>query len=73
MKFLVVVTPPYIYHDSLASHLGILDDEFEELLAAGKLGKFRSWYTKLGLCVQTYIDNSIKWIAFDEAFAPLKL
>ena len=36
---------------SLASHLGILDDEFEELLAVGKLSKVRSWYKKLGLRV----------------------
>ena len=57
---------------SLASHLGILDDEFEEILAAGKLSKFWSWYKKLGLHVQTHIDHSISWIDFDEAFAPLK-
>ena len=37
----------------LASHLGILDDDFEELLAAGKLSKVRSWYKKMGLSVQT--------------------
>ena len=28
---------------SLASYLGILDDEFEELLSTGKIGKFWSW------------------------------
>ena len=47
---------------SLASHLGVLDDEFEELLAAGKLSKVRSWYKKLGMRVQTHRDNSITWI-----------
>ena len=34
---------------SLASHLGILYDEFEELLDAGKLSKHRSWYKNLGM------------------------
>ena len=41
---------------SLASHLGILDDGFEELLAAVKLSKVWSWYKKLRLCVKTHID-----------------
>ena len=57
---------------SLASHLGILDDEFEELLAAGKLSKLWSWYNNLGLRVQTHRDNSINWIVFEEAFAPFQ-
>ena len=57
---------------SLASHIGVLDDEFEELLAAGKLSKVRSWYKNPGMCVQTHIDHYITWVAFDEAFAPLK-
>ena len=52
---------------SLASHLGILDDDFEELLDSGKLSKFRSWYKKLGLRVQTLRDHSITWIDFDKA------
>ena len=56
---------------SLASHLGILDDEFEGLLAAGKLSTFWSWYKKLGLCVKTHRDHYITRIASDEAFAPL--
>ena len=37
---------------SLVSHLGILDDEFEELLAVGNLSKIRSWYNNLGLRVK---------------------
>ena len=57
---------------SLASHLGILDDEFEEILDVGKLSKIRYWYNKLGLHVQTHRDHSITWIAFDEEFALLK-
>ena len=56
----------------LASHLGILDDEFEELLAAGKLSKVCSWHKNLGLRVQTHRDNSINWIAFDKEFAPFQ-
>ena len=44
---------------SLASHLGVLDDEFEEYLVAGKLSKVRSWYKNLGLRVKTHRDNSI--------------
>ena len=56
---------------SLKSHLGILDDEFEELLAAEKLGKFRSWYKKMGMFVQTYRYHSITWIDFDVELAPL--
>ena len=39
---------------SLTSHLGILDDEFDELLAAEKLSKVRSWNKKLGLCKQIH-------------------
>ena len=42
---------------SLTSNLGILDDEFEELLAAGKLIKVWSWYNKLVMRVQTNIDQ----------------
>ena len=54
-----------IFFGSLASPLGIFDDEFEELLAAGKLSKICSWYNKLGMCVQTHRYNYIKWISFD--------
>ena len=57
---------------SLASHLGILDDEFEEVLASGKLSKIWSWYKKLRLCVQTHRDYSITWIGFDNALAPFQ-
>ena len=57
---------------SLASHLGILDDEFEELLAAGKVIKICSWYNNLVMCVQTHRDHSITWISFDEAFSTLQ-
>ena len=49
---------------SLASHLGILDDAFEELLSTGKQGKIRSWYNNIGLCVQTHRDHYITWIDF---------
>ena len=57
---------------SLASYLGILDDEFEELIAAGKLSTFLSWYNNLGLRVKTHRDHSITWIYFDKAFTPLQ-
>ena len=57
---------------SLVSHIGILDDEFEEILAAGKQIKVCSWYNNLGVCVKTHRDHSITCIASDEAFAPLK-
>ena len=57
---------------SLASHLGISDNEFGELLAAGKLSKFWSCYKNLGLRVKTHRYHYITWIAFDEAFAPLQ-
>ena len=57
---------------SLASHIGILDDEFEEILAAGKLSKICSWYNNLGLHVQTHKYNSITWINFDKEFTPFK-
>ena len=53
---------------SLASHLGVLDDDFEEIIAAGKISKVQSWYNNMGLHVQTYRDHSITWIYFDEAF-----
>ena len=55
---------------SLASHLGISDNEFGELLAAGKLSKFWSCYKNLGLRVKKHRDNYITWIDFDEAFSP---
>ena len=57
---------------SLESHIGILDDEFEEILAAGKLSKICSWYNNLGLHVQTHKYNSITWINFDKEFTPFK-
>ena len=57
---------------SLALHLGIFDDGFEELLAAGKLSKVWSWYKKLELCMQTHRDHSIKLIDFDKVFDPLQ-
>ena len=56
----------------LASHLGILDDEFEDIHAAGKKIKVRSWYNNLGLSLKPRRYHSINWISFDEAFAPLQ-
>ena len=56
---------------SLASHLGILDGDFGELLAAEKLRESWSWYKNLGMRVQTRRDHSITWIYFDRAFVPL--
>ena len=57
---------------SLASHFGILDDEFEGVLAAGKVSKVLSWYNNLGPSVQTHRDCSITWISYDAAFTPLQ-
>ena len=56
----------------LASHLGILDDEFEDLLDAGKLSKVWSWYKKLGMHVKTHGYHYITWVAFDGSCAPLQ-
>ena len=58
---------------SLASHLGIFDDEFGGILAAGNLNKFQYWYKNMGMCVQTHRYHSITQIYFDEALAPLQL
>ena len=44
---------------SLASHIGILDDEFEDIFDACKLSKFWSWYKDMGLHVQTHRYHSI--------------
>ena len=44
---------------SLASNLGILDDDFEELLTAEKLSKLWYWYKNMGPRVQTHRDHSI--------------
>ena len=44
---------------SLASHIGVLDDEFEEFLDGGELSKVRSWHKNLGLHVKTHIDSEI--------------
>ena len=57
---------------SLASYLGMLHGESEELLNTGKLSKIRSWYNNLGMCVETHRDHSINWISFEDAFSPLK-
>ena len=43
----------------LVPNLGVLDDEFEVFLVAGKLSKVRSWYKNLGLHVQTNRYNVI--------------
>ena len=56
---------------SLASHLGILYDEFDDILAARKLSKVQSWQNNLGLSVQTNKDHYITWIALYKAFTPL--
>ena len=63
VKILAVVPVDYLYEyvlqksslgrerekiiGSLASHFGILDDEFEGLLAEEDLSKIRSWYNNL--------------------------
>ena len=57
---------------SLSSHIGILDDEFEELLATGKLSKCWSWYKMMGIRVKKHRYHSINCIAFDDSFAPLQ-
>ena len=57
---------------SFASHRGILDGEFEELLATGKLIKVHYWYKKMGIHVHINRDHSITWISFDEEFSPLQ-
>ena len=44
---------------SLASHIGILDDEFEDILDACKLSKVWYWYKYMGLHVQTHRYHSI--------------
>ena len=49
-----------------------MDDEFEELLAEGKLIEIWSWYNNLGLILKTHRDHYITWITFDEAFNPLQ-
>ena len=55
----------------LASHLGVLNNDYGEILVADNLSKVRSWYNNLGLCVQTHRYNLMTWIAFDDSFAPL--
>ena len=57
---------------SLVSHLGILYDDFEKLIAAGKLIKVCSWYNNLRMCVKTHRYHSITWIAFDKSLAPFQ-
>ena len=49
-----------------------MDDDFEDIIAAGKLRKVHSWYKNLGLRVQTHRDQSITWIDFDKSFDPLQ-
>ena len=49
-----------------------MDDEFEELLDAGKLRKIRSWNNNMGLRLKTHRDHYIIWIVFDKSFAPLQ-
>ena len=56
---------------SLASHIGLLDDEFKRFLYAGKLIKVCSWYKNLRLHVKTYIlFHNLD--LFYGSFAPLK-
>ena len=57
---------------SLLSHLGILGYEFEKIISAGKMSKIWSWYKNMVIRVKTHRYNSITWIAFYEAFAPLQ-
>ena len=57
---------------SLALHLGILDDEFEEILVAEKISKVRSWYKNLGMRIQTHRYHYITWIDFDKTFTNLQ-
>ena len=57
---------------SLASHLRVLGDEFEEFLAIGKIIKVRSCYNNMNLNVQTHTYDEITSIVFDEACALLQ-
>ena len=54
--------------DSLTSHIGISDDEFEDLLAEGKFSKIRSWYKNLGLRVLIHRNHSITCIDLTRHF-----
>ena len=57
---------------SLASNIGILDNEFEELLASAKISKVWYWYKNMGMRVISHRYNSITWIYFDNVFATLQ-
>ena len=50
---IVLVEKKNIRIGVLVPNLGVLDDEFEVFLVAGKLSKVQSWYKNLGLYVQT--------------------
>ena len=51
---------------SLASKIGILDDDFEDLLSAGNLSKYWYWCKNLGTSVQKNRYHYITSISFEE-------
>eukprot|EP00562_Extubocellulus_spinifer_P024009 CAMPEP_0178676302 /NCGR_PEP_ID=MMETSP0698-20121128/35845_1 /TAXON_ID=265572 /ORGANISM="Extubocellulus spinifer, Strain CCMP396" /LENGTH=361 /DNA_ID=CAMNT_0020320535 /DNA_START=153 /DNA_END=1235 /DNA_ORIENTATION=- len=52
---------------SLASHLGLRDDEFRARLNAAGALKYKSWAGIFGVPVQTTKEGSITWVVLDEA------
>ena len=51
----------------IASHLRVLDEEFEDLFSAAKLLQFPSWEKNLYLHVQNHIEGIVTCIPLDYA------
>ena len=53
--------------DSEASHIGVLDYEFEKFLTTDKSSKVCPWLKNLGMHVQAHSYSKINWINFYKA------
>ena len=51
---------------SLASHLGLRDEELQNRLNIAGVSRYKSWGSALGVAVQSYLESDVKWLALDE-------
>ena len=51
---------------SLASHLGLRDEELQKRLKIAGILRYKSWESRLGVAVQSYLESDVKWLALDE-------
>ena len=51
---------------SLASHIGLRDDEFQQLLDTAGVSKYKQWSSAFGVHVQKRVEGKLTYVALDE-------